>query len=106
MVYEGRLPAESTHLSEPIAIIEVIPKHSAPRHHVETLPFYRELPSLKHYVLVEHDRVLIDHYVRTADGWRGEVPLETLDGVLRLAAIDFEMPVAEVYRDVLPAPAA
>jgi hypothetical protein len=57
-------------------------------------------------VLVERDRRFIDHYISTAEGWRGEVPLEALDGVLRLAAIDFEMPVAVIYRDVLATPTA
>ena len=55
---------------------------------------------------VERDRPFIDHYIRTVEGWRGEVPIETLDAVLRLSAIEFEMPVAEIYRDVMTAPAA
>jgi Uma2 family endonuclease len=67
---------------------------------------YQRLPSLQHYVLVERDRPYIDHYVRAADGWRGEVPLETLDAILKLPAIDFEMAVSEIYRDVLASPTA
>jgi Uma2 family endonuclease len=66
---------------------------------------YQRLPSLKNYVLVERDRPFIDHYIRPPEGWRGELPLETLDEVLKLLAIELEMPVGEIYRDVMPAPA-
>jgi len=56
-------------------------------------------------VLVARDHVFIDVYRRTSDGWRGDVALESLDGVLTMPAIEFEITLAEIYRDVISAPA-
>lgn len=62
---------------------------------------YRRLPSLASYVAVFRDYVRIEHDRRDPQGWLGEAALETLGDSLKILALDFEMPVAEIYRDVI-----
>jgi hypothetical protein len=50
--------------------------------------------------------VRIDVFDRNEMGWAPRPPIETLDEAFELAAIEFSMRVAEVYRDVLPPVAA
>ena len=103
MVRCGKIEPGATSVEDPIVLFEVVSPGSEGKDRLIKRIAYQKLPSLKHYVLVERDRPFIDHYIRTPEGWRGEVPLETLDAVLRLDAIEFEMPVAEIYRDVIAA---
>lgn len=106
MVRCGPLPSGATFINDPLVLFEVVSRGSQARDRMTKRIAYQRLPSLKHYVLIERDRILVDHYVRRDDGWHGEPPLETLADTLRLAAIDFMMPVAEIYRDVYPAAGA
>ncbi len=60
---------------------------------------YLSIPGLAAYVLIEQNtqRVLIEH--RGEAGWNREV-VEGLDAVVRLAAVDVEFPLAELYERV------
>ena len=100
MVRCGKDVPGATSVDDPVVLFEIVSPGSEGKDRLAKRIAYQRLQRLQHYVLVERDRPFIDHYVRTAEGWRGEVPLESLNAVLRLAAIEFEMPVAEIYRDV------
>jgi Uma2 family endonuclease len=102
MVHCGKVAPGATSVSDPVVLLEVVSPGSEGKDRVTKRIAYQRLPSLQHYVLVERDRPFVDHYIRTADGWRGEVALEAFDSLLRLAAIGFEISLAEIYRDVLP----
>jgi Uma2 family endonuclease len=102
MVRCGPLKPGQTSVDDPIILFEVVSKGSGNRDRLVKRIAYQRLPSLQHYILVERDSVMIDHYIRRADGWHGEPPLDTLDATLHLAALDFTLPVAEIYRDVMP----
>jgi Uma2 family endonuclease len=56
---------------------------------------------LEHYVLIERDRIQVDVLDRAEGGWLQRPPLENADAVLSLPAIDFDIAVSEIYRDVL-----
>jgi hypothetical protein len=64
------------------------------------------LAGLQHVCFIDRDRVRIDVFDRNEMGWAPRPPIETLDEAFELAAIEFSMRVAEVYRDVLPPVAA
>jgi Uma2 family endonuclease len=102
MVRCGKIEPGATSVEDPIVLFEVVSPGSEGKDRLIKRIAYQRLPSLQHYVLIERDRPFIDHYIRAPEGWRGEVPLDALDAVLKLAAIEFEMPVAEIYRDTLP----
>ena len=103
MVRCGPMKPGQTSVEDPMILFEVVSKGSQARDRMNKRVAYQRLPSLQHYILVERDSVLIDHYIRRKDGWHGEPPLDTLSATLTLAAIDFMLPVAEIYRDVIEA---
>ena len=86
-------------LLTPLVIVEVLSPGTQLRDRREKLDAYRELPSLRDYLMVSPERVSIDHYFR-ADAseiwsnrryvWRAQI--------VRLAALDVEIEVAQFYR--------
>ncbi len=103
MVRCGPLPPGAISLDDPIVLIEVVSKGSAQRDRLEKWALYRRLPSLRHYVLIERDVAAVDLFDRSEENFIQKPRLTGLHDVLRLPAIDFEMPLAEIYRDVIDA---
>ncbi len=99
----GALPKGATHVSDPVVLIEVLSKGTQARDRHEKWTHYQKLPSLKHYVLIERDEPYVDVFSRAGETWSGFAALQGLDAVMRLPAIEFEMPLAEIYRDVIAA---
>ena len=60
---------------------------------------FRQLASLREYVLVEQKEVHVERYLRQGTQW---VPSEfrSLDDVLRLLSINCELPLREIYERV------
>jgi Uma2 family endonuclease len=101
MVRCGALPSDATSLEDPVVLFEVVSKGSVQRDRIEKWALYQRIPSLRHYVLVERDQIAIDLFDRTEGGFLQHPRLSSVGEILKLQAIDFEMPVAEIYRDVL-----
>ena len=101
MVRCGPLPPEAISLDDPVVLFEVLSKGSVQRDRIEKWALYQRLPSLQHYVLVEKDQIAVDLFDRTEGGFLQHPRLASADGILKLPAIDFEIPVREIYREVL-----
>ena len=65
---------------------------------------YRQIDSLTDYVLIEPERVFVDHYRRTLEGWLLR-DYTRRDDVLRFPDLDIELPL-EAFYDELDAPEA
>jgi len=52
-------------------------------------------------VLIERKMPYVDVFNRGRSDWEAYTPLKRLDAILKLEAIQFEMSLAEIYRDVL-----
>ena len=96
----GQLSEDATSLDDPKVLIEVVSPGSEKRDHVEKWKFYRQIPSLAHYVLVERDRPAIDVLDRSGDAWAVRRTIEGLDSMLSLPAVQVSVPLREVYEDV------
>ncbi len=84
-------------LTNPVAIFEVLSPSTRSRVRGDKFAYYRTIPSLRHYLLVEPDKRLVDHYASQGeDVWL----LTTLRGgdVLRLDPPGVELPLDEIYR--------
>ena len=89
-------------MSDPTVLFEVVSPGSERRDRNEKANLYRRLPSLQHFVLVERDRPEVTADNRRADGaWVFGDPLQWRDDVLPLASIGVDLPISEIYRDVL-----
>ena len=86
---------------DPAVLVEVMSRGSEKRDRSEKWNVYRRLASLQHYVLVERDEMLIEVFDRTGEAWASRRVVEGADAVLDLPALDVNVPLAEIYRDVL-----
>lgn len=84
--------------SEPSLIVEVLSATTEAVDRLDKRLAYQSLPSLREYVLVSQDRRQVELYRRQAQGWDLEVFLA--GDTVRLESIEFELPLAEIYRDV------
>ena len=75
------------------------------RDRLEKWRIYQQLPSLQHCVLVSRDRAYIEAMDRIGVAWSGLRIIEGLDATLGLPAIGVDVPLAEIYRDVIGPPA-
>jgi Uma2 family endonuclease len=105
MVHCGKIEPGSVSIDDPLILFEVVSQGSEARDRLEKKDLYLKLPSLQHYVLVKRDRAYVDVFDRGATGWTGYRELDGLSAVLALPKIGLEIPLAEIYRDVIVPPA-
>jgi Uma2 family endonuclease len=96
----GPLDNDATFMEDPLVLAEVSSKGSISRDLVEKGPLYMLLPTLQHYVIAMRHKVELHVWDRRPGGFLQRAPLTQPGGLLELTAIDFAMPVAEVYRNV------
>jgi Uma2 family endonuclease len=94
-------------LLNPTLIVEVLSPSTEAYDRGAKFGYYRQLPSLREYLLVAQDQVLLEHFAREDGGWLLTAVTDPTS-TLRLPAIGCEVPVAEVYRrvDLPPDPQA
>ncbi len=85
-------------LLSPLLIAEVSSDSTASIDRTEKLLNYRQIPSLRHYLLVSQRRVLIEHFHRNErNQWIYESYHSNSDEI-RLDSLGISIPVAEIYR--------
>ncbi|MEK6749865.1 MAG: Uma2 family endonuclease [Pseudomonadota bacterium] len=89
------------YVTEPTILIEILSPNTEMRDRLEKRLAYQRLKSLQEYVLIAQDKIRIEIYRRTTDGWE----LEQYDerDVLRLESLDYSVPVVDIYRDIMNA---
>ena len=93
-------PEDSNTLVNPIVLVEVLSPSTAEYDRVEKVAHYRQIPSLREIVLVDHRERLVEVWSRGDDGdWSRR---EARSGqAAPLASLDVTLEVDEVYRDPL-----
>jgi Uma2 family endonuclease len=86
-------------LLTPIVIIEVLSPSTEAYDRSGKFESYRQIDSLREYVMVAQDRIHIEQYVRREAGWLLTVHSDP-EGSLYLPAIDCTLSLKEVYRKV------
>jgi Uma2 family endonuclease len=91
-------PIEPTadQLRNPVVIVEVLSRTTGDRDRGAKWIAYRELPSLRHYVLVTRQRRFVEVYSREGVGWGLILYAPPLQSV-PLPAIGVELPLDEIY---------
>lgn len=98
-VVSGRLEQDSDSILNPVVIVEVLSPSSEAYDRGEKFRHYRRVPSLREYVLVSQDQRLVEVWRREGDAW---APSEFGPGtVMRLASIDAEISIDELYENPL-----
>jgi Uma2 family endonuclease len=86
-------------LLNPTLIVEVLSPSTESYDRGEKFAQYRQLPSLREYVLVSQDRVAVERFARKGDQWI-LTSFDKRDAVVELASVGCEIPLAEIYRRV------
>ena len=94
-------------LRNPTAIVEVLSPSTGAFDRGDKFFHYRRIASMRHYVLVEQDRMLVEHFALLDGRWTlvGEHTLP--EDRLQVPEMGVSVPLSDIYRRVpLPAPAA
>jgi Uma2 family endonuclease len=83
-------------LLNPTVVIEILSDSTEAFDRGRKFENYREIASLREYVLVSQDRVLVERYSRTEVGWV-LCDANRLDEVLKLDSIGCVIPLREIY---------
>src|SRR4051812_42258251 len=83
-------------LLNPTVIVEVLSPTTELYDRAANFGYYRELPSLREYLLVAQDKMLVEHYVRQEAGWL-LTPTSDPAAAVVLPSIGCTLPLAEVY---------
>lgn len=92
-------------LRNPIVVVEVLSKSSANFDRGDKFVYYKLIESLRHYVLIDQEKIYVEHRARQADGsWLLQGTLTDPDGALSFLDLCIAIPIREIYRRVLPEP--
>lgn len=87
-------------LLDATVIIEVLSDSTRKYDQGEKFDLVRELPSLRHYLLVEPDEIRVEHRFRADDtDWQTEV-FTSLEDVLHLSTINCTLNIRDVYDEI------
>lgn len=85
-------------ITNPQLLIEVLSKNTAAFDRGAKFTHYRQLPSLREYVLISQDEIMVDTYYRTDDGtWEIE-SYQSIKQLVILKSLGVEVEMEEVYR--------
>lgn len=86
-------------VTNPAVLFEVLSDSTEKFDRVTKFREYQKLQSLRHYVLISQNQILVEHFEKQPDGkWSIEF-LES-GGVLRLSCCAVKVPVDALYRRV------
>lgn len=91
-------------IANPKVIIEVLSPSTAAYDYTTKFAWYRKLPSLEEYVLVEQSGYRIDVFRRGDGGQWILTSFEGPDAVVRFESLGVGVPMADVYKKVLELP--
>ncbi len=90
-------------LLNPTSIIEVLSLSTSEYDREGKFEYYKSIPSLREYLLVEQDRVLVERFVRQGDNW---IPSDyhDIEQTVVLESIGCTLTLRKVYAKVKLAP--
>ncbi len=94
--FEGR--GDNTLLT-PKVIFEVLSPSTESYDRTRKFDAYQLIETLTDYVLIEAERVAIDHFQRTPEGWLLR-SYGTREAALRFPDLEIELPLSEIYEDL------
>jgi Uma2 family endonuclease len=87
-------------LLNPSLIVEVLSSSTERNDRGKKFAAYRRLESLREYVLIDPEEVLVERYTREGDQWVLS-PITNLEGTLQLESVGCHIPVREIYARVI-----
>ena len=94
------VPLTATIADNPVAVFEVVSEGSTSTDLIDKNQEYRATPSIRRYVILQQTRVAAVVFARRGQDWLSEI-VAGPDAILQLPEIDMELPLAEVYANVV-----
>jgi Uma2 family endonuclease len=92
---------DATEIADPVVAIEVLSPGTRDKDLTRKRRVYPTIPTMRHFLFVEPKRIDVEHVACREGAWQAEA-LRRLDGRVELTAIRAELPIAEIYRGVIP----
>ena len=92
-------PKRKDSIANPIVLVEVLSESTRAYDRGAKFNFYKQIPTLQEYVLVESESARVERYRRAGDLWTIET-YDDLDAVVRLDSIDCEISLKQIYHKV------
>ncbi|MGC2236490.1 MAG: Uma2 family endonuclease [Pyrinomonadaceae bacterium] len=87
-------------LLNPIIIVEVLSTSTRFRDKTEKLEDYRKIESLKECLLIEQDKIFVEHFIKqTPNQWLLRI-YENADDSVKLESIGCEIPLSDIYLQI------
>jgi Uma2 family endonuclease len=96
----GELQLEGDTLLNAQLLIEVLSESTAAYDRGSKFAHYRRVETVRDYVLISQDQLMVEHYVRQGDGsWRYSASTDPSD-LLRIEGLNCEITLANIYDKV------
>ena len=86
-------------LLNPTVVVEVTSPSTMDDDRGWKLELYKSLPSLRACLIIDQQRIFAELHTRADDGWQLQT-FDSLTELIPLAAMNIELPMAQVYADV------
>ncbi len=94
------VPNRTDTLTNPILIVEVLSESTEGYDRGKKFEFYRTIPTLQHYLLIDQNRVHLE-YFHKLDGERWVLrEFSEMDDIIKIQTLDFEILVSRIYNKV------
>jgi Uma2 family endonuclease len=87
-------------ISNPVLVVEVLSPSTADFDRGGKFGHYRQIPSLREYLVISQDEARVEQHQRTNDGMWLLREVTGLDQTLQLVSIDRPLPLSEVYAKI------
>jgi Uma2 family endonuclease len=94
------VPPTATVAGNPVVVFEVVSEGSTSTDLIDKNREYRATPSIQRYVILQQTRVAAVVFARRGPDWLSEI-VAGPDAILQLPEIDIELPLAEVYGNIV-----
>ena len=94
---------EVDNLENPTVIVEVLSPSTADYDHGKKFSIYREIPSLKDYLLVHTQEIMIEHFTPQVDGSWLLTYHNGMDALVEVKSIGCSIALQDIYSGVFPA---
>lgn len=92
---------EDNTLLNPLVIVEVLSKSTEGYDRGKKFEEYRHIKSFREYLIVAQNRPYVEHHVRADDRVWTMSEFSSLDDILRLSTLGIELPLSEIYSEIL-----
>jgi Uma2 family endonuclease len=96
-IYEGN---GTTQVTNPLLIVEVLSKSTINYDKPDKFRFYRSLPELKEYIMINQYECFIEQFAKNAQEQWVLTEYESVNDILSLKSIDFQIPFSDIYEGV------